>query len=442
MKIEAHLDVDVVALEQNDEVTCLVTLEAPVLPEDVKRPGETVVVVVDHSGSMSGAPMEAVRTSLHSLVDRMRPQDSIGIVAFNSQASVHVPCRPIGDHDLGIVHRLIDQLDAYGGTDLSAGYLLGLTEASRHIGATGATVLLLSDGHANQGIVDAEQLGQVAAKAQADRVTSATIGLGAGYDETLLAVIAQSGQGAHRFAYTPDDAVGVLAEEAGDLLSKSVVNAFLRIKPIDPSWIVGIGLLHEIPRWNDVDEVGRPLIVVPLGDLYAGGRREVLVHFDVPAMAQLGAAHVADLVIDYIALPQLEAQTLSWPVAVNVVPGDEASQRIPDPTVVMARLLAEVTGAKQKASDALLSGDSVGAATIVEAQAQRLGQAMITFGADRADIKSRLSAEQAQLTKLAKGAREREAMTSRKSFLEDMNLDNRGIVDGERRTRARSKREF
>jgi hypothetical protein len=59
-----------------------------------------------------------------------------------------------------------------------------------------------------------------------------------------------------------------------------------------------------------------------------------------------------------------------------------------------------------------------------------------------AELRSRLAEEERQLDKLARSARERDAMTSRKSFLEDINMESRGRNDQNRRERSRGKREF
>ena len=64
MEFTAQLDVDVVALEAEDDVTCLISLTAPVPEGLAERPGETLIAVVDRSGSMQGGPIEAVRTAL------------------------------------------------------------------------------------------------------------------------------------------------------------------------------------------------------------------------------------------------------------------------------------------------------------------------------------------------------------------------------------------
>jgi Ca-activated chloride channel homolog len=445
MEFTAQLDVDVVALEAEDEVTCLVSLTAPVPEEIADRPGETLIAVVDRSGSMSGGPIEAVRTALHQLVGRLKPQDRFGVVIFDDEAHVQVPTRPMADHDAATVQALIEGITPHGTTDLSAGYLLGLSEARRHATETGASVLLLSDGHANRGVTDPAQLGSVAAKARAESITTTTIGIGQGYDEVLLAEVATQGSGSHRFAFTDDDAIAVVSEEAGDLLSKSILNAVARIRPTDPAMVDRIGTLHDVPRWIEADADGLKHLVVPLGDLYAGEERQLLLHFPVPALASLGLHELAQVSIEYVAMPDLLQQVVAWPVMVNVVPGDEAAGRVANPTVTSARLLAETTKVKREASQALYEGDIDKAVGLMQAQATSVTDFLVGIddsSPETAPIRERLTEEAEQLQRLATGAQERDRMLAMKSMAEDINLTSRGRDDKERRTRNRSKRDF
>lgn len=73
MHLNTHLDIDLVALEAEDEVTALVELVAPDLPANEPRARATVQVVLDRSGSMSGERLEAAREALLALVDRLAP---------------------------------------------------------------------------------------------------------------------------------------------------------------------------------------------------------------------------------------------------------------------------------------------------------------------------------------------------------------------------------
>jgi Ca-activated chloride channel family protein len=445
MQIKTQLDFEVVALEGDDEVTCLVALEAPTPADLDQRPGETLVVVVDRSGSMARGPLKSVRAALHGLVDRLKPQDSLGVVQFDQHADVAIPTRPMRDHDVQALHGAISHIRSRGMTDLSAGYLLGLREAAAHPGSTGATVLLLSDGHANQGITEPDLLGDLALKARADRVTTGTIGIGDGYDEKALVAIASAGGGTHRFAFTADDAQATLGEEAGDILTKSVVNAFLRIRPHDPSLVSRIGTVLDVRAWVEMDSEGRPVMVLPLGDFYAGEGREVLLRFQVPAMGALGLTELATLSLEYVALPELESQVIAWPLAVNVVPGDEAAGRVPNPTVTISRLIAESSTVKRLASEAIRRGETTVATTLMQKQAQLLRDAKASVpdeAEDAGTLKQRLESEAEQADKLARSALHREARQSTKSFDEDSFMGDFGRNDWDRTLRRRQTRDW
>lgn len=185
------------------------------------------------------------------------------------------------------------------------------------------------------------------------------------------------------------------------------------------------------------------MVVIPMGDLFAGEHRELLLHFAVPALAELGLHELATLTIDYVAMPALLSQTISWPLAVNVVPGDAAAGRVADPSVMTARLLAEATRAKDEANQALGAGDIDQAEQVMRAEMARL-DAGIKGLADcaPAGLRERLLEEQAQLDRLVRGAREVDALMMQKSLTEDLLLQQRGRDDAVRRTRARNKRDY
>lgn len=393
---------------------------------------------------MRGEPLAAVRSSLHALVDRIKPQDTFGVVAFDDTATVTVPARPVRDHHVPTVHTLIESINAGGSTDRTGGFLLGLSEARRNLGATCATVLLLSDGHANAVITDPVRIGALSTAGRNDRITSSTIGIGAGYDEILLNEIAVCGSGSHRFALTPDD-TAVVGEEAGDLLTKAIANAFVRIWPNDPLRVDLISALHAVPRWVEEDAGGGAVLVVPLGDFYAGEERELLLRFDVPGIADLGIHRIAEVTTDFVEVPSLVAQAITWPIRVNVVPGDQAAARMFDPVVTTATLLAEATQAKKDAAQALTGGDAVAASALMTAHAERLdvGIAGVTDATpDGTSLRDRLREERDQLEKLARGAHEMPAGLATKSLVEDYSMTARGRNDQNRRHRTRTKSDF
>lgn len=376
MHVTAHLDVDLIALESADSVTCMLTLQAPVLDSDRSRAGQTLLVVLDRSGSMSGAPLETAKEALRHLVRRLAPQDRFGLVVFDDQAQLIVPVRAASDHDLALVDALIASIHAGGSTDLWAGYNLALREVARSLSSThdrtdvveAATVVLISDGHANAGITDPTQLRERALTAfKNDAVTTATIGLGLGYDEVLLSAISDGGSGAHRFAANADDLPAALAEEVDGLLDKSVLAATVRVAGRGDT-LTGVATLQGLPTWMEDTTT-----VIALGDLYAGEERMTLIRLDVASIPALGLATIADVVLEYTALPDQAEHAVTLPITVNVVPGDVAAGRVPMPEVVVEQLRVEAAQAKAAASESLRQGDAASAKASLDNASASLG---------------------------------------------------------------------
>ncbi|KRA37900.1 MULTISPECIES: vWA domain-containing protein [unclassified Nocardioides] len=348
MKINALLDVNVVAHETEDEVAVLLELEAPAALAEVVRRQASLEVVLDRSGSMSGAPLEGAKQALIALVRRLEPSDNFGLVTFDNSAQVVVPAGPLTDKEAVIAQ--IQAVETGGMTDLSAGYVRGLREL-RRVATAGGTLLVISDGHVNGGIVDADEFATVASKAYADGVVTSTLGYGNGYDETLLSAIARSGSGNHVFAQNPDAAGAAIAGEVEGLLNKVVQALSLTIK-FEPS-VEFLRLYNDLPA----QQIGEGQVMVELGDLYSEESRKILLKLKVPAMAGLGLAKVVTLELSYVELPGLVEHVASLPITVNVVPGDEAAGRIADPTVHSEVLFQEAQDAKRKASEAFEQGD-------------------------------------------------------------------------------------
>ena len=401
MHIESHLDVDVVAHESTDRVTCMLQVVAPSPPTLDQGPGQTLIIVLDRSGSMHGAPFDAAKESVHTLLRRMAPQDKFGLVVFDDEADIVIPVRRIADHDLPVVHQLVEQTDVGGTTNLHAGYSLALREARRNLGqscAEAATVVMISDGHANEGVRDPDQLQRLAERAYRTRtITSTTIGLGLGYDETVLAAIAVGGCGNHRFAADADDLPGTLAEETGAILDKSVLAATIRVAGCD-GHLTSVGVPQGLPaRLED------GATVITVGDLYAGERRNILVRLNSAPLAELGLATIADLTVEFTALPEMREHRITVPVTVNVVPGDEAAGRVPAPIVVVEELLAETASAKADASRQVRDGDTDAARTSLRRASRSLDSLLKALdvlrrhgeldGTSATDLQSVLSSE-------------------------------------------------
>ena len=347
MHLSTLLDCDLVAVEQTDELTLLVELTAPTPTTRTARPPAPLQGVLDRSGSMAGDRLDGAKDALLALVDRLDPSDNLGIGAFDNAVQIVVPAGTLANK--AAVKAAIAAVDAGGSTDLSAGYLRGLQEAHRVAGPTGATVLLISDGHANAGVTDTDTLGSVAEQAAAKGVTTSTLGFGLGYDERLLAALAHGGNGNELFAEEADSAVAKISGEVDGLLDQVAQAASLQL-----TWshyVAGIDVL------NDLTVTGLPDgAMLELGSFYAGETRRLVITLKIPSIAALGLVQVATLTFTHVSLPDLVQHVTTLPVHVNVVPGDQAAGRIPDPKVRSEALFQRTQQAKRESSRLLSQG--------------------------------------------------------------------------------------
>lgn len=362
MKFSTALDVDVVAHESADEVSVLIELEAPDAPV-VDRARSALQIVLDRSGSMNGAPLDGAKKALADVIARLDPQDVFGVVTFDDHAEVAVPAAPLSDKQQATL--LVDAIFAGGMTDLSSGYLRGLQELRRAAKASkirGGTVLVVSDGHVNSGICEVDEFASLTSKAASDGIVTSTLGYGAGYDETLLSAIARSGNGNHVFAENPDAAGSAISGEVEGLLSKAVQAVTLTVRFVPE---VQLSLYNDLPAHQVADGE----VSIELGDLYGSEARKLLLKLAVDGMSGLGVAQIAELELRYVESATLTEHTVTLPVTVNVVPGDEATGRVPNPTVQSEKLYQEGQAAKLRASEAYESGDlDTGASYLLDSQ--------------------------------------------------------------------------
>ncbi len=431
MIVKATLDLDMVAVESDDRVTLMLDLTAPITEASKDRPGQAVQVVLDRSGSMSGEPLEAAKESILKLIDRLAPQDSFGLVAFDDTALVIAPTRTMADHNMVALRRAIREMHTGGSTDISAGYLLGLRELTRTPASGGSTLLLISDGHANAGEQEPKFFTEVAAKSAQSKVTTSSIGLGNGYDEKILEALAQGGGGAHRFASTIDEAIGAIAAEVEDLLDKAIVNTVLRVTP-DAALTrqPQIEVLQRMPHWKDGDTY-----VLQLGDLYAGENRRFMIDIEVPGIKALGLCKIADITIEYLNLADRQEISVTMPVNVNVVPGDEAAGRIANPVIRAERLIIAAQSEKAEAINELRSGKSKEATERLQRTAATLRREAANIPAtdeETAESLILIRTEADEIEALAEMAKHEDVAYSSKRLTEDFS----------RKTRSRKERDI
>ena len=348
VQVSASTDVSVVPAAAEEEVTLLVSLLAPAAEQPQRGP-VSLIVVLDRSGSMAGGRLASAQRSLTSLVDRLSPTDTLGLVTFDNEIDVVVPAAPLTNK--AEVKRRIAGVTPRGSTNLSGGLVRGLAEARRTDTSGPTTVLLLSDGKANVGATDAATLTALAARGRTDSITTSTLGVGLGYDETLLEAIAGGGTGNHCFAETPDDAAEAFATEIGGLLDAVALGTTVTLRP--GALITEVRLLNQLPCAT-LDEGLR----VEVGDLYTEEQRRLVFRAHVQAPDSLGRSRLAQIGTAWLDVSRQGAPVDSTlVVSVDIVDAATAQDREVDQEIRGEADLLEAHRLRRDAADALSHGD-------------------------------------------------------------------------------------
>lgn len=338
MDATVRFDHQLLAVESEHAVHCMLELDLPAASDDDRAPLR-LALVIDRSGSMAGRSLDVAKDCAEFLARHLRPTDELAVITYDDTVSLVLPLAPANPT---AAHAAIAGIGPGGSTNLSGGWLKGLEELRRADDGV-RRVLLLTDGLANVGVTDTAQLVSVA-KGTKEQAATTTIGFGASFDEDLLNAIADASGGAAYFAETPDDAPGIFAEEFEGLATLVAQNVSVEIRPGDDVELLGV--LNEYPSITVPGGVQ-----VQVGDAYGGERRRLVFSLQIPEVAKLGPARVADVVLRYVQVgEQVASHETTIPVIVNLVSADEAAAAALDQEVVDEVVLLHAANARKEAA--------------------------------------------------------------------------------------------
>ncbi|MCU0476991.1 MAG: VWA domain-containing protein [Anaerolineae bacterium] len=175
-----------------------------------------VVLVVDTSSSMAGAPLDAAKAAARTFVESLNPEDSVALVGFNDDATL------IQDYttDRAQVLAQIDALPFGGQTALYDAGVAGV-ELAADAPYPRRAVVLLSDG-AEFGGASGSGRGAGREAAALRGVPVYSIGLGYGIDRSYLRELADASNGRFYESPTPDD-LAAIYDDIGRLFRSEYV---------------------------------------------------------------------------------------------------------------------------------------------------------------------------------------------------------------------------
>ena len=176
-------------------------------PAPSARRAMNLVLVLDTSGSMEGSPIYYERQTVLALASSLQAGDVVSAVTWNTEQVPVLSGHVVTGPDDPVVVSMANSIQASGGTDLHGGLMSGYQMAEAHRKPDGINrIVLISDGQANVGLTDEDLIGEKAEDQDSEGIYLVGVGVGMGFNDTLMDTVTDAGRGAYIFIDSPEEA--------------------------------------------------------------------------------------------------------------------------------------------------------------------------------------------------------------------------------------------
>lgn len=179
-----------------------------------ERKPAALTFVIDVSGSMEqDGRLELVKQALQKLVDQLRPEDTVAVVAYSTEARIVL--YPTSGTDRDTILSAVYSLRPENSTNAEAGIRMGYQLAWDFFRADAVNrVILASDGVANVGNTSPDGILEFVHGYVAQNITLTSVGVGMGnFNDVLLEQLADNGDGNYAYVDNLEEAEKFFVED-------------------------------------------------------------------------------------------------------------------------------------------------------------------------------------------------------------------------------------
>jgi Ca-activated chloride channel family protein len=284
--------------------------------------GLNLALVLDVSGSMyeedgtGVSRLKRIQQAASSAIDRLRPADSLAVVAFAHNAQVVLPSTPLSERlKIEDVIARIDMFDVDpGGTAMDEGIRLGMAEVAKNAGdGKLSQVVVLTDGETS-GEQACRQLAEDAAR---DKVHFTVMGVGTEWNATLLKDLARLAEGKWYYIDVNQaaDAERVFAEEFEHLAAAGFADVEMHLRPMKDIKIKRVRMVVPEIKELTLREAGERHLVASLGTLERDKPTRYVLDLSLPRRPD-GKFRIADVEVTFAAGGGRRESTGPYPLEV------------------------------------------------------------------------------------------------------------------------------
>jgi Ca-activated chloride channel homolog len=375
-------DREVLLRGRPQEIVVKIDLNAIADRQKHRRTPLNLAVVLDRSGSMTGAKLEKAKQAARQLVDRLTSKDVFSLVIYSDEARVLVPAQRVTDKEA--LREKIEGIEAGGSTALYAGVKTGARQISEYFSSQRINrVILLSDGLANVGPSSTRDLRRLGGDLAEKGISVTTIGVGEDYNEDLMAGLAEASDANYYYVRDTERLPEIFARELGELLTLAARD--VRIEIICPDGVKPLGFIGRAEKFADQK------VLVNLSQFTLGQGRYLflrcLVTRPEPEIARVKVSYTDEL-------DNGSEQSASAVARIRFTDDEVAANRSVNTAVNAEKVLVLTAEAKDKAIAYADAGDYKRAAATLTVQKEALSAACASAPAA---VQVRIRAETANL---------------------------------------------
>ena len=304
--------------QAGQDVTLLkIAVKARTVGRD-QRHAAHLVFVVDASASMGQADrLPLVQSALIALVDKLSDGDRVSLITCARDAALHV--ETVSAKDKNTLRQKIEAIQPAGPTNLLGGLRLGYATARKAFVAGQINqVVLCSDGVANIGQTDANDVLSEVAGDRKQGITITCVGVGYGaYNDAFLEALADRGDGRYVYLDSGAEAQNALVDHLASSLQTVAKDARIQVQ-FNPSRVRRYRLIGYENR--DIEDKKFRDDTVDAGEVGSGQCSTALYEVELTgSSAQEKDADIGTVFVRYRNADTSQIEEISRPLAGSIV---------------------------------------------------------------------------------------------------------------------------
>ena len=262
------------------------------IPDKGSRDPINLCLVLDRSGSMGGKWLNECKRGITLLLGKLNKDDYVHLVVYDDKIETVFEGKHL--EDLDEMTALVDSIQSRNMTNISGALESGVTLLKKYGEVQHKkTIFLFSDGEANHGVTDVDEIGgMVHTWQQTDNINFTTFGIGENYNEKLMKGIARCGKGLYTYLDDYEKTAGYVRKALFNMTGEMGHNAVLTVRGIGNNYVKKIMFSDDITALVKGKRIG---------DLNEHNVVQILTHIEYdPNLANNGTVLQYSLTFDKI----------------------------------------------------------------------------------------------------------------------------------------------